>query len=161
MVTCEVRGGEQVVRLICKCRDRVTAGIARGLAEIGKTVAEKARDYAPRSPTRAQVTATLKVKRRSEAQCTPGGLEKSIMSEVRSRGRDASAVVFVPANAPAGAYAKRIHDEKGTSWWNRGAGTRAKGDQADDKFVERAIADSRQHFKAIMENEMRKALAAT
>ena len=39
-------------------------------------------------------------------------------------------------------YAKKIHDEKGSSWRNRGLGTRAKGSDADDKFIKRAIDDS-------------------
>lgn len=159
MISCEVRGGDSIVRLICHGKERVDAGILKGLGEISRAVAKKAREYAPRSPTRAQVTATLKVKRRSTAQCTPGGLEKSIRSEVRDVGGTMSAIVFVAANAPAGAYAKRIHDEKGITWWKRGPGTRAKGDKADEKFIERAIADSRKYFKVIMENEMRKELA--
>jgi len=39
-------------------------------------------------------------------------------------------------------YAKKIHDEKGSTWHNLGPGTLAKGIDADDKFIKRAIDDS-------------------
>lgn len=64
----------------------------------------------------------------------PGGLERSIQFE-----HDAEhAAVFVASNAEAGEYAGIIHDKKGVKWHNRGPGTQAKGERADDKFIERA-----------------------
>ena len=84
----------------------------------------------------------------------PGGLEKSIEYEAD----ETHCSVFVAANSQAGRYAKRIHDEKGITWRNRGAGTVAKGPRADEKFIERAIRDNAQTFGAIVEDELRKAL---
>lgn len=64
----------------------------------------------------------------------PGGLERSIQFE-----HDAEhAAVFVASNAEAGAYAEIIHDKKGVKWHERGPGTQAKGERADEKFIERA-----------------------
>ena len=147
----DIQGGEQIVRLLTSTRQKVSDGIRRGLAETAKVVAKKAKAYAPRSPTRTQISATLKLKRRSSTQTMPGGLEKSIQYEVRlSDPKNPCAVVFVPSNSPAGAYAKFIHDEKGKKWFKRGIGTIAKGDQADEKFIERAIKDQSKFFEAIM-----------
>lgn len=64
----------------------------------------------------------------------PGGLERSIQFE--SDGEKAE--VFVASNAEAGEYAHIIHDMKGVKWHERGPGTQAKGDRADEKFIERA-----------------------
>ena len=47
--------------------------------------------------------------------------------------------IMVPSNSPAGKYAGYIHDEKGSKWFKRGVGTIAKGPQADEKFIPRAI----------------------
>ena len=49
--------------------------------------------------------------------------------------------ILVPSNSAAGDYAKKMHDEKGRTWKNRGVGTVAKGPQADEKYIERAIED--------------------
>lgn len=153
----DIQGGEAIVRLLTKKGQEVSAGIRRGLKETAKVVVKEAKKNAPRSPTRAQISATLKVRRRSHAQAMPGGLEKSIQYEVRtSDPKNPCAVVFVPSNSPAGAYAKFIHDEKGKRWYHRGAGTIAKGDQADEKFIERAIQSQSKHFEAIMKNELNK-----
>lgn len=106
---------------------------------------------APVSPTVAQLSATLKRKKRTSRRLMPHGLEKSIMSAVEMRGDSFPDVaVFVPSNSPAGKYARYIHDEKGKKWWKRGIGTQRKGVRADDKFIARAIADNdRKYFAAI------------
>lgn len=64
--------------------------------------------------------------------------------------------VFVARNAEAGKYAKRIHDEKGASWQNRGPGTIAKGPRADELFISRALEDNRPKIDAIMADELKK-----
>ncbi len=64
----------------------------------------------------------------------PGGLERSIQNEWS----ESEAAVYVASNAEAGEYAGIIHDKKGVKWHNRGPGTQAKGERADDKFIERA-----------------------
>lgn len=158
MAVSEIKGADGVIKLIAESGKKATAGVQRGMREIVKVVAKKAFDYAPRSPTRTIASATLKRNRRSKSQRMPGGLEKSIRSEVLVEGGEITGSVFIAANSPAGKYAKRIHDEKGKTWWKRGPGTRAKGDKADEKFVERAIEDSRKYFQRIMENEMQKEL---
>lgn len=50
------------------------------------------------------------------------------------------------ANAEAGKYAKRIHDEKGKTWRKRGPGTVAKGARADDKYIQRAVQKAAKEF---------------
>ena len=152
-------GGRDIVLFIEKSGRFATAGVARGMDRIGKAVVKRAFEYAPKSPTRTQVTHTLKVKRRSKRQCTPGGLERSIKHEVlKESGKHPAASVFIAQNAEAGKYAKRIHDEKGVTWWKRGPGTRAKGSKADEKFISRAIEDLRQYFAPILAQEIKREL---
>lgn len=128
--------------------------IARSLTRIGQRVRDEAKRNAPRSPTMAQLSATLKRKKRTARRTTPGGLEKSIEYEVKGN----TCSVFVASNSFAGKYAKRIHDKKGKSWRNRGPGTIAKGSRADEKFIERAIRDNQDKFLAVFKSELRKAL---
>ena len=129
--------------------------IARSLTRIGQRVKDEAKRNAPRSPTMAQLSATLKRKKRTARRTTPGGLEKSIEYEVKG----GTCSVFVASNSYAGKYAKRIHDEKGRTWQKRGPGTIAKGARADDKFVERAINDNQDRMLKILQDEVRKALS--
>lgn len=82
----------------------------------------------------------------------PGGLEMSIQFE--SDGEKVE--VYVASNAEAGEYAHIIHDMKGVKWHERGPGTQAKGDRADDKFIERAQPDAVEKLGGVM----RKALKA-
>ena len=127
----------------------------RALSRCGLLAVREARANAPRSPTMKQHSATLKRKKRTARRMLPGGLEKSIEYELTDA---MHASVFVPSNSMAGRYAKRIHDEKGRTWRNRGPGTVAKGVRADEKFVERAIAGNRDNFQKIFTDELRKAL---
>jgi hypothetical protein len=142
------------------------------LAQIAKPVTHKALDRcarlaqreaisnAPRSPTMAQKKALRKTKRKVTRKATahsramPGGLEKSISMKVGLN----NASVFIAANSQAGRYGARMHDGKGKSWRNRGAGTIAKGSRADDKFIERAIRGNEGNFLTIINDEMTKAL---
>lgn len=128
--------------------------IARSLTRIGQRVRDEAKRNAPRSPTMAQFSATLKRKKRTARRTTPGGLEKSIEYEVKGD----TCNVFVASNSYAGKYTKCIHDEKGKSWRKRGPDTIAKGSRADDKFVERAIRDNQDKFLDVFKYELRKAL---
>ena len=126
----------------------------RAMARCGLIAVREAKANAPRSPTMKQQSATLKRKKRTARRMLPGGLEKSIEYEATETGCS----VFVASNSQAGKYAKRIHDEKGVTWRNRGPGTIAKGQRADDKFIERAIRDNAQNFAHIIDDELRKAL---
>ena len=83
---------------------------------------------------------------------TPGGLMRSITFA----SDDGKAEIFVPSNSDAGKYARRIHDEKGITWWKRGPGTQAKGPKADDRFILRAITDNEHQMLKIIDDEMRK-----
>lgn len=89
---------------------------------------------------------------RSTTRPMPGGLMRSI--EMSSDAEKAE--IYVPANSPAGKYAKRIHDEKGVTWRERGPGTQAKGPLADDKFIERAITDNQAEITRIIEDQMQR-----
>ena len=126
----------------------------RALSRCGLLAVREAKANAPRSPTMKQHSATLKRKKRTARRMLPGGLEKSI--EFENHGSHVS--VFVASNSMAGRYAKRIHDEKGRTWRNRGPGTVAKGIRADEKFVERAMDDNRDKYLKIFDDELRKAL---
>lgn len=125
--------------------------VDRALVRCGRVAVREAKANAPRSPTNAVLSATLRRKRRTARRTFPGGLEKSIQSELAAHGRLS---VFVASNAPAGRYARRIHDEKGRTWFKRGPGTVAKGSRADEKFVERAIRDNAGNFAKIIKSEI-------
>lgn len=116
----------------------------KAIARAVLLVHRKSVKYAPISPTMAQKyrlrKTRRKVKRKALAysRAKPGGLSRSIdWSAGATEGS-----IFVSRNSEAGKYAKRIHDEKYISWRNRGIGTIAKGRQADDKFIARALKDS-------------------
>lgn len=121
------------------------------IAKAVLVVHRRAVKYTPISPTQAQKNrmrkTRRKVKRKAMAftRAKPGGLARSI--EWTAGARQGS--IFVARNAEGGKYAKRIHDEKGISWRNRGIGTIAKGAQADHKFIERALKDSQKEIDLI------------
>ena len=134
---------------------RASSEAARNaMRSCGVLAYREAKANAPRSPTMKQHSATLKRKKRTARRMLPGGLEKSIEFEATETGCS----VFVASNSQAGRYARRIHDEKGVTWRNRGPGTIAKGARADEKFIERAIKDNVQNFGLIVDDELRKAL---
>lgn len=128
---------------------------------IAKRVFDQARRNAPISPTvadrksvsrasKAQWAAAAKRKKPdATSRATPGALQNSIEFLATAR----LAEIFVPTNSPAGAYAYKIHEEKGKSWKNRGIGTQKKGPQADDKFISRAITDKEADLLKIIEIE--------
>ena len=126
----------------------------RALLDTGQMLVHEAFLNAPKSPTMKRLSATLKRKKRTTRRLMPGGLERSI----RFESNDSTCSVFVASNAEAGRYAKRIHDEKGITWRNRGTGTIAKGPRADEKFIERAIRDNLPKIQQAFDDEVRKAL---
>lgn len=148
----QIQGLAAVSRALSRLAN-LGGNIDRALTRCGRIAVRESKANAPRSPTNAILSATLKRKRRTARRTFPGGLEKSIAFEV-ANGRCA---VFVAANSFAGKYARRIHDEKGVSWFNRGPGTVAKGSRADDKFIERAVRDNADDFLRIIKSEIGKA----
>ncbi len=81
------------------------------------------------------------------------------MRSIRLMSHDENhAAIGVPSNSGAGKYAKKIHDEKGDTWEERGIGTEAKGDHADHKFIARAIQDRTDDIVKIFENEIELAI---
>lgn len=157
-VIIKVGNADAVAVYLRNCGRAMTQAASRAMKRISNVVLKKAVEYAPRSATRTIISKTLKVQRRSKSQRTPGGLEKSIKSTVRRVGTDADAIVFVASNAPAGKYAARIHNQKGKTWFKRGPGTVAKGPQADEKFIARAIKDTERYFMPILEQETQRGL---
>lgn len=124
------------------------------LDDTGQMLVHEAFLNAPKSPMMKKHSATLKRKKRTALPMLPGGLERSIQYE-----SDAShCSVFVASDSEAGAYARRIHDEKGITWRNRGPGTVDKGARADEKFIERSIRDNLPKIQASLDDELRKAL---
>lgn len=94
----------------------------------------------------AQRAGKARRKAGSHSRHAPGGLERSIEWRLTGRGFALDAEIYVAANAEAGKYAKRIHDEKGKTWRRRGPGTVAKGARADDKFILRAVQKAAKAF---------------
>ena len=132
----EARGADGIKASLADARRIAERAAKEALPRCGRIVVDTAKLYAPRSPTKEEFSRTLKRKRQTDRRdFAPGGLEKSIEFSVAAD----SCTVFVRDNSYAGKYAKRIHDERGVTWHNRGPGTIAKGQQAREKFIERAI----------------------
>lgn len=81
----------------------------------------------------------------------PGGLVRSIECESDENHVE----VFVASNAEAGEYAHIIHDLKGVKWHERGPGTQAKGDRADEKFIERAQPAAAKRLEAYLSQSLK------
>ena len=152
----KIQGVDKLMASIAHLPNLVSGALRNSYGRIGRLVHPVAKAYAPRSPTMGQLSKTLKRKKRTSSRRKPGGLEKSIAYEVLPG--NAGCSVFVASNSFAGKYAKRIHDEKGKTWRNRGPGTVAKGAQADEKFIERAIRDREPKFLTVIKSEIRKAV---
>ncbi len=148
----EVHGTREIEQSLQNFGREVDAARKEALKAAAKTVWNLARHYAPISPTQAQKKAARKTKRKVRRKATatsrakPGGLFRSIEWYAGDY-----ASVFVAANSEAGKYAKKIHDEKFKTWKKRGIGTVAKGTQADEKFIERALRDSQPEIDRIFE----------
>ena len=155
-ISIEISGNLEAEWKLSRLHPKIQRATQRALVKCGLIAWRDAVTFAPRSRTMAQLSATLKRKKRTTRRTHPGGLEKSIMTEATAT----EARVFVPSNSLAGRYARRIHDEKGVTWHNRGPGTIAKGPLADEKFIERAITmhDEAGNFKEIFEDEVGKAV---
>ena len=153
----EIRGLDELTRALTRFPERLSAARSRAGARVGLHCVREAKANAPRSPTKAQHSKTLKRKRiTARRQFFPGGLEKSIECETLANG-DVS--VFVAKNSFAADYARYIHDEKGVRWFKRGAGTVAKGSRADEKFIERAVNDNAERYRRVYEQEMQREIA--
>ena len=81
----------------------------------------------------------------------PGGLVKSIECESDENHIE----VFVASNSDAGEYAQIIHDLKGVKWHERGPGTQAKGDRADEKFIERAQPEAERRLQDYLSRSLK------
>ena len=162
----------------------VQKALEQAMKGAGRQAHKDAKANAPRSPTAAQARAQRKSswvakhgagkasirafnkaqragkgrrKAGSHSRHAPGGLERSIEWEVRGKGFAMEAEIFVAANAEAGKYAKRIHDEKGKTWRKRGPGTVAKGARADDKYILRAVQQAAKDFPSLLRKRLGRA----
>lgn len=139
---------------------QLRAALKRANEASARAVKTLARFYCPISPTQAQVNAARKAEgkrrqrhRKGFHRKRPGDLMRSIDAKWDANGFS----VFIPQGAPAQAYAKYIHDQKGVKWFKRGIGTVAKGPQADEKFIARAMKDSSQTILRNLDAEIAKA----
>lgn len=93
---------------------------------------------------------------RATTRAKPGGLEQSIDWDVNKN--DSSVSIFVSGNSPAAKYAETIHDGKGVKWKNRGVGTQAKGERADDKYIKRAVEENEETARKFIWDMIDKAI---
>jgi hypothetical protein len=130
--------------------------ISRALFRCGALCKRTSKQYAPISPSQAMLKTKpgFGSKGGGKGRALPGGLRSSIEFQSNST----QAEIYVAANSPAGRYAKRIHDEKGKTWFNRGPGTIAAGPQADEKFIQRAIEDKKDDMALIFSDQLQKCL---
>jgi hypothetical protein len=158
-VTVELKGVREALETLNRVAKDGPKATQRALSAIAILVQREAIKNAPRSPMRKQLNRLRKTRRkvtrkaRATSRPSPGGLERSIERHATSD----AAYIFVASNSNAGKYAARIHDEKGSTWHNRGIGTQAKGSRADDKFIHRAIVDNEGKILEIIKAEHGKA----
>lgn len=160
--------------------DRISAAMRRTMQWVAEDwMSQAAHTYAPVSPTQAQIdqerakrkgvkvskVAKARRRRKTKTKPEPGGLERSISATVDQSGEDINACCFVRTPSEAQAYANVIHNEKGKRWHNRGLGTRAKGEKADEKFIERARDDNLERYfrkmVAAVDNEVKRKLGGS
>ena len=91
------------------------------------------------------------LKERLSSWKSPGGLVRSI----EAKGDENGVEVFVASNGEASEYAHIIHDLKGVKWHERGPGTQAKGDRADEKFIERAQPDAEKRMDEYLSRSLK------
>ena len=103
----------------------------------GKAKPKHVKATAPSQRKKKAATAPSQRKKKAAPRSMPGTLARSIQCE----SDEEVASVFIASNAASAAYAAYIHDQKNNKWFNRGIGTVAKGMQADEKFIERAMDD--------------------
>lgn len=166
---------QQFMVALKKGSPAVQKALVRAMQDAGRQAHKDAKANAPRSPTAGQsreqwyskwsgrlaagatsyksflaAKRAKKARRKagSHSRHAPGGLERSIQWRLIGKGFSIDAEVYVAANAEAGKYAKRIHDEKGKTWRKRGPGTVAKGARADDKYILRAVQKAAKEFPA-------------
>ena len=159
-------GVEGVLRDLQQAGQAVERSSARAMFRVGALVKDTAQQYAPISPTdtdrKNASKATKKqwaaAKKRRKASATSRNKPGSLQNSIRFTSTAKQADIYVPSNSPAGKYAAIIHDEKGKRWRKRGLGTVAKGAQADDKFIERAIKDNEAKIDAILNDELGRGL---
>jgi len=145
---------EKVKTDIARLRRLTPAGVRVANFRIGQIVKSEARNNAPISPKQSQIAQRNK-SGKTKQKVTPGGLQRSIrVMEVNEKYVD----IGVPSNSEAGSYARKIHDFKGVDWHNRGVGTVAKGPQADEKFISRAIQTKLSAIRKVFESEIRRVL---
>ena len=164
----DVREDEQIVS---KLINQATQEAGRWIA--GDWMAQAAHTYAPVSPTQDEIdrerarrkgvrvskAKKTRMRRKTRNKPIPGGLERSIHAEVDGTGEDMKVACFVRTPSEAQAYADVIHNKKGERWFNRGIGTREKGEKADEKFIERARDDNlRRYFAALDKSIQRRIL---
>lgn len=160
-------------------KDRLRIGIEMILGRVGIQIQAEAIKNAPRSAKMSQSrkfkvnkdgTISIKKRRtkrqkaadkkrrnpRATHRAKPGGLEQSIDWDVNKA--DSSVSIFVSGNSPASRYAITMHDGKGTKWKNRGVGTQAKGERADDKFIKRAVEENEEIAHQFISDMLDKAL---
>jgi len=155
-------GFDRVLKDLARVKNEAPKSLERIHYRISTRWRDFAVRYAPKSPTdkerKKQSRATAAQwkaarKRRSKTSTSrrkPGGL----MHSITARSNEKFAEVFVPVNSEAGGYAFKMHEEKGQTWFKRGAGTIAKGAKADAKYITRAGEDEAPRFIEIINDEL-------
>ena len=156
----EITGVDEVANALGELRTACPEAARQAMYACAQRCKQTAFRYAPRSPTMANASSTLRRKKRSATRRYPGNLEKSI--ECESDERHAS--VFVAMNALCVSkggfnYAKKIHDERGKTWHNLGAGSIAKGGGVGEKFIERGIRDNLDWCRRTLELKLKAVLS--
>jgi hypothetical protein len=165
-----ITGADELIRNFSGSKSVAKKELTKGMLEVALKIIGTAKKFAPRSPTKEQFIKGKKfrnvnvggfvddefVPMKKRVKTTrkdfhPGILEKSIGI---IRKKILSIDLGVPTNSGAGEYAKWIHDKKNKEggWKKRGVGTVAKGSQADDKYLYRAVVHHEKDLESIVLN---------
>lgn len=186
-ITINVSGLTEALQQLGRTPQQIGRALERVSYRAGAMIFDTAKRYAPISPTQSLLNQMRQIRlvnkgysnRQIRAFRRRGNARKKAMSAQRSAAGQTAAIrpmpgalqnsiqmrngvdyieIFVPSNSPAGKYAAKIHDERGKTWQNRGPGTVAKGPQAKEKFIARAITDRRMDIERLIDAETMKAL---
>lgn len=126
------------------------AKAAHVYAPVSPTQDEIDRERARRKGVRVSSVKKTRLRRKVRNKPIPGGLERSITAVNETIGDAVRVSCYVRTPSEAQAYANVIHNEKGKRWFKRGIGTVAKGEKADERFIERARDENlKRYFGAI------------
>lgn len=148
----EVQGQRELEKALRDAADRVPVAVAKMTKRSAGVLRRTAVAYAPISPSQDQLSKARKRRGVPLLRAVPGGLMRSIDARAGSDYVE----VYVALNSAAGKYAYKMHNLRHITWEKLGVGSMAKGAQAKEKYIFRAIKDREKDLYVILQSEINK-----